>query len=93
MTSKATVGKLNAFQRAMLTWDGLGPYNAIHVVWVAGPLDAQRLEGIVNAQLEQAGLTGLNVEPSSGRFRYAGGPARIHVKVAVSYTHLTLPTN
>jgi len=84
VTSKATVGKLNAFQRAMLTWDGLHPYNAIHVVRVACPLDRQRLERIVNAQLEQAGLTGFNVAPASGRFRYAGGPARIRVEVVAA---------
>src|SRR6185503_5920508 len=52
-------GSLNVFQRTMLHWDELHPYNAVHVVRVFELLDPKRLNSTINATLERQGLTRL----------------------------------
>ena len=74
-------GKLNLFQATMLRWRELHPYSAVHVVRVAQPLDATRLERGINGHLEQLGLTGLHVDRHRRRYEWAGGPAATHVRV------------
>lgn len=74
-------GRLNLFQRMMLRWRSLHPYNPVHIVRVPAALDAQRLRAVVAARLEALGLTGLEVDAARGRFRYAGGPAEVDLSV------------
>ena len=65
-------GRLNLFQRMMLRWRALHPYNPVHVVRVPAALDAERLRACIGRRLERAGLTGFEVL-GERRFRYAGG--------------------
>ena len=68
-------GRLNLFQRTMLRWRELHPYNAVHVVRIDRPLDAPRLTAVIDGWLEALGLTGLTLDARRARFEYAGGPA------------------
>lgn len=74
-------GRLNLFQRMMLRWRNLHPYNPVHVVRVPAALDAGRLHALVATRLEALGLTGLEVDAARGRFRYAGGRAEVALSV------------
>jgi hypothetical protein len=68
-------GRLNLFQASMLRWRELSPYNAVHVVRVAGALDAARLALAIDGHLDTCGLGGFELDPGSRRYHYAGGPA------------------
>ena len=68
-------GRLNLFQAAMLRWRDLDPYNAVHVARIAAPFDRERLRGVISAQLETDGLTGLVLDRQRRRYEYRGGPA------------------
>jgi hypothetical protein len=68
-------GRLNLFQRMMLRWRELHPYNPVHAIRIGARLDPARLRESINGYLEAAGLTGLEVDLKRWRFRYAGGPA------------------
>src|SRR5215813_6778046 len=74
------LGRLNSFQKAMLEWDALYPYNVVHVVRVRQALDVKRLKNIVRATLEARGLTGLNLDWSRGTYQYLGGPAQSEIQ-------------
>jgi hypothetical protein len=74
------LGRLNSFQKSMLEWNDLHPYNAVHVVRIGGVLDSARLERAAAATLERLGLTGLTLDRGKGSYEYAGGPAAIEVK-------------
>ena len=74
-------GTLSIFQRLMLLWNRLHPYNAVHVVRVAGSLDLPRLESVVNDRLETLGVTGLEMDLSQRRANFCGGPADIRVEL------------
>ena len=55
----------------MLQWNELHAYNAVHVLRLAGPVDLERLRGVVSAVVERRGLTGFRPGPAG--FQYAGG--------------------
>ncbi len=74
-------GRLNLFQRMMLRWRELHPYNPVHVIRIAAPLDPARLRACIGRHLEAAGLTGLTVDLKRWRFRYGGGPADVALSV------------
>lgn len=74
-------GKLNIFQRTMLIWNGIHPYNAVHVVRVPYLLDMERLVNIIKRYLEMNSLTGLVIDHKRNRFQYNGGPADIEINV------------
>lgn len=74
-------GKLNIFQRVMLQWDEMHPYNAVHVVRLPQPLQRQRLTCIARETLEGYGLTNLSVNRAENVFNYRGGAADIEIKV------------
>lgn len=74
-------GRLNLFQRMMLRWRELHPYNPVHVVLIPAPLDRARLQACIDRQLESLGLTGLVVDLKRWRFRYDGGPANADLSV------------
>ncbi len=69
-------GRLNLFQAMMLRWREIHPYNAVHVVAVERPLDAAQLARDIDAYLERAGLTGLELDAANRRYDYRGGAAR-----------------
>lgn len=67
-------GRLNSFQRTMLQWNELHPYNAVHVARLPIALDRQTVETAMRWTLTRLGLTGLRVDPAAGNYAYAGGP-------------------
>src|SRR5881628_776674 len=74
-------GRFNAFQRTMLHWNDLHPYNAVHVVRVPTVLDFARLHSAVNATVEVHGLAGLTFDVERGTYRYLGGPADCKLQI------------
>jgi len=74
-------GRLNIFQRVMLQWNELHPYNAIHVVRIQAVLDPERLGNVIRHLLVRLGLTGLQMDASHAKFDYQGGPAQCEIKL------------
>lgn len=64
-------GRLNEFQRTMLQWGRLHPYNAVHVVRVDSPIEAGHLSAAISHILAEAGLTNYSVNERGG-YRYGG---------------------
>ena len=81
MSAEATPQRFNFFQRMMLRWRELHPYNPVHVLRLPLPLQADRLRDAIAAQLEAQGLTGLQVDRRRWRYGYAGGPAQVDLRV------------
>jgi hypothetical protein len=63
-------GKFNSFQKTMLQWDEMHPYNAVHVVRIPGPLDIAKLQQSLKAGLEQSGLGGFRFDRERGAYAY-----------------------
>ncbi|HKC44300.1 MAG TPA: hypothetical protein VKC64_10760, partial [Burkholderiales bacterium] len=78
---RLTQGRLNLFQRTMLRWRELHPYNAVHVVRIPGLLDAGRLQDRIRHRLEGSGLTGFVLDSKRGRLRRGGGRAVVDLKI------------
>jgi hypothetical protein len=76
--------RLNLFQRMMLRWRDLHPYNPVHVVRVPLALDAPRLRTCIAQRLEAFGLTGLALDRARWRLRYEGGPAQVDLAVTAA---------
>ena len=66
-------GKLNIFQKTMLQWNDLHPYNAVHVVRIPHALDLERLGKVINSTLETYGITNLTLNRDRGTYHYQGG--------------------
>jgi len=66
-------GRLNLFQRTMLRWRELHPYNSVHVVFLAGPLKAVHLQEAIDRALAAAGLTGYELDARQRRFTFDAG--------------------
>jgi hypothetical protein len=77
-------GTLNLFQRMMLRWRDLHPYNAVHVAFVARELDASRLQRMASGVLEAAGLAGYALDRRRRRFAFAGGAVSADVAVVAA---------
>ncbi len=65
--------RLNFFQRMMLRWRDLHPYNAVHVIIVRERLDSTRLSDAISRQLRTLGLTHLELDRARGRCEWGGG--------------------
>lgn len=74
-------GRLNIFQRVMLQWNELYPYNAVHVVRIQAVLDPERVGNVIRHLLVRLGLTGLQMDATHGAFDYQGGPAQCEIKL------------
>jgi hypothetical protein len=72
-------GRFNTFQRTMLLWDDMHPYNAVHVVRVPGVCGPDRLRQMLARALEERGLTGLRVDAKGREYEFRGGPAEIEL--------------
>jgi hypothetical protein len=72
---------LNLFQRLMLRWRALHPYNPVHVIHIAAALDLPRLQACVTGRLQAARLTGLALDAAGRRLRHdvAGAPLPIEL--------------
>jgi hypothetical protein len=74
-------GKFNTFQRVMLQWNELNPYNAVNVVRISCALDFERLQKAINGTLQACGLTGLTLNRKNGNFHYHGAAVRCEIKI------------
>jgi hypothetical protein len=64
------VGRLNAFQRVMLQWCELHPYNAAHTYRIAGPLNLPSLQQAVQDALDHNGLGVAEIDPNYLWYRH-----------------------
>jgi hypothetical protein len=53
--------RLNLFQQAMLTWEKIHPYIAVHSVRLEGPADPELLQKAIDAVFREAGIGKLQV--------------------------------
>jgi NRPS condensation-like uncharacterized protein len=74
-------GRLNIFQRTMLQWNELHPYNAIHVARVPAVFDHKLLTRVIQSTIHRLGLSGLVLDSRNGVYSYEGGAAHFEVKV------------
>src|SRR5436189_5547184 len=72
-------GRLNAFQRAMLQWNSMHPYNAVHVVRIPGIPDQEQLRRVICKTLKSRSLTSLTLNNDRGTYYYRGGPAQCEI--------------
>ena len=70
MNSPQTFGRLNAFQRVMLAYSELHPYNAVHIYQLAGPLQADALQEALSETCRANGLGQVEVDRRAGQYRY-----------------------
>ena len=63
-------GRLNAFQKVMLQWSSLHPYNATHVYKIAGPLRSGDLGEAVEATFRCHGLGIAHLSADGQSFRH-----------------------
>jgi NRPS condensation-like uncharacterized protein len=63
-------GRLNAFQRVMLQWSELHPYNAAHTYRISGPLDLQALQRAVRDALDHNNLGVVEIDPEYRWYRH-----------------------
>src|SRR5262245_1227495 len=75
------MGRLNSFQKTMLQWNDLHPYNAIHVADVSGALDPERLNKSICSLLESQGLTRLELNRQRGQYCFHGGRADPDIRI------------
>jgi hypothetical protein len=74
------LGELNIFQRAMLQWNVLRPYNAVHGVRIAGPLEMARLRQVLETTLQRRGISRLVLDHRHGTYEYQPGQAQIEIR-------------
>lgn len=82
--------KFNLFQRMMLGWRELYPYNAVHVAIVSQALDRGRLSGAIAQQLEFLGLTQFRLDRSRLRYEWLGGRQEAELRVLTGDEPATL---
>jgi hypothetical protein len=76
------LGELNTFQRVMLQWNSLWPYNAVHAVRVSGPLEPARLRQVIETTLHRRGISRLRLDRRRGTYEYQAGQAPIEIREA-----------
>lgn len=77
-------GRLNLFQSTMLDWRDQHPYIAVHALRIPRPLDRDALQRATDAELAQAGLTGLELDRRRGRYAWHGGPVASPIEVVAA---------
>jgi hypothetical protein len=65
-----TAFRLSHFQQMMSAWDAIHPYNAVHVVSLAGRADAPALQEAVRRACRAVGVGKLAVDTRAGTYRY-----------------------
>ncbi len=70
---KTFPGKLNLFQRTMLRWRDLYPYNAVHVAHVAHAFVADDVRAAIGAVAQARGIAGFALNARRRRYVYRGG--------------------
>ena len=64
------VGRLNAFQRVMLQWSELHPYNAAHTYRLSGPPNLQSLQQAIREAFDHNGLGVAEIDPDGVWYRH-----------------------
>ena len=64
------VGRLNAFQRVMLQWSDLHPYNAVHTYRLSGPLSLPSLRRAIQDAFDHNGLGVAEIDPRGVWYRH-----------------------
>lgn len=72
---------LNLFQKMIMGWRGLHPYNAVHVVVVRQELASARLRDAIAGQLQVLGLTHLHLDRAAGRYEWRGGKQDVELRL------------
>jgi len=65
--------RLNEFQRTMLQWNRLHPYNAVHVIQVTESVPPAHFEECINHVLSEAGFGSVTIDHQRGTLCYHGG--------------------
>ncbi|MBI5633757.1 MAG: hypothetical protein HZA15_09800 [Nitrospirae bacterium] len=73
-------GRLNTFQKAMLQWNDIHPYNAVHIVRVMQYLDRAHLTNAINAEIGDLGLGGFSINRRKGTYTFTGGHEGIELR-------------
>lgn len=63
-------GRLNAFQKVMLHWSELHPYNAAHVYKIAGPLRLEALTEALDEAYRFNGIGAVEIEDDGVRYHH-----------------------
>ncbi len=74
-------GDLNEFQKTLLQWTSLQPYNAVHVVEIAGTLTREQVSGGISRVLETCHLGQVEIDERRGTYTYHGGAPHIPLRV------------
>jgi hypothetical protein len=74
-------GKFNSFQKTMLQWDEMHPYNAVHVARIPGALHAEKLQHSLSVGLEQSGLGRLALDRKTCSYTYQPGPPLCELRI------------
>lgn len=74
-------GRLNLFQRTMLLWNDLHPYNSVHVVQIPAPFDAAQLRSAILATLKATGLGQLTLSADRKTFSFDAAVADCELKL------------
>jgi hypothetical protein len=78
-----TDGRLNTFQKVMLQWSDLHPYNAVHIYKIAGSLRAGALNEAIASAFQFHGLGVVRLSHDGQSFRHEpGGQPAVEVPVA-----------
>src|SRR4051794_25430503 len=72
--------RLNSFQRTMLQWDSLHPYNAVHVVMVPGVPDEEDLRRTITTTLKAFSLGGVILDSKQETYCH-GGDASCEIRI------------
>jgi len=75
------VARLNSFQKLMLQWNELHPYNAVHMVRIAARLDHGSLKRAIQETLESRELIALRLDSKKGSCSFSGGPANVGLAI------------
>ena len=73
-------GRLNTFQKSMLKWNDMHPYNAVHTVQVAGGLDLARMRTCLATVMEKHGFARLSLDRERYTFQYADRPGEVQIQ-------------
>ena len=79
-------GALNIFQRTMLQWNDLHPYNAVHLVRIDEALDLKRLGDVLSATLAGKGLGVFSLDRSNGTYAYHDDTIPPQIRVIAANT-------
>jgi len=75
-------GNLNIFQRVMLQWNDLHPYNAVHVVRLHGPPDLARLRQAIETSLTNRGLSVVTLDREHATYEYHSGGLPVEIRTS-----------